>query len=41
MIGHNIVTKQTTDAGIPVQSVIVNETIDIDTEFYLAILLDR
>jgi succinyl-CoA synthetase beta subunit len=41
MIGYNIVTKQTTDTGIPVRSVIVNEQIEIDKEFYLAILLDR
>ena len=41
MIGYNLVTKQTTADGLPVKSVMVVEGIDIDKEFYLAILLDR
>lgn len=41
MIGYNLVTKQTTAEGLPVKSVMVVEGIDIDKEFYLAILLDR
>ena len=41
MIGYNLVTNQTTAEGVPVKSVMIVEGIDIDKEFYLAILLDR
>jgi len=41
MIGYNLVTNQTTEEGVPVKSVMIVEGIDIDKEFYLAILLDR
>jgi len=41
MFGDNLVTKQTDDAGQTVNMVLVNKGIDIQQEFYCAILLDR
>ena len=40
MIGFNLITKQTPLEGLPVTSVIVNESIDIKKQVYLAIVLD-
>lgn len=41
MIGYNLITKQTSKEGLPVQSVLVLESVDIKRQLYLAILLDR
>ena len=41
MIGYNLITKQTSKEGLPVQSVLVLESCDIKRQLYLAILLDR
>lgn len=41
MIGHKIFTKQTGEAGQLCNRVLVNEGVDIDKEFYFAILMDR
>lgn len=41
MLGSTIVTKQTGEKGISVKKVLVEETIDIDKEFYLAFVIDR
>lgn len=41
MIGYNLVTHQTPPAGLPVNSVLVHEGVDIDKQIYLAFLLDR
>lgn len=41
MIGSNLITKQTTEEGQPVNALLINEGIFIEKEFYLAVLLDR
>lgn len=41
MIGYNLITHQTTKAGLPVKSVLVHEGVDIDRQIYLAFLHDR
>ena len=41
MIGYNLITHQTTAAGLPVNSVLVHEAVDIDKQIYLAFLHDR
>lgn len=41
MIGYNLITHQTTAAGLPVHSVLVHEGVDIDRQIYLAFLHDR
>uniref|UniRef100_A0A646QIT6 Succinate--CoA ligase [GDP-forming] subunit beta, mitochondrial n=1 Tax=Hemiscolopendra marginata TaxID=943146 RepID=A0A646QIT6_9MYRI len=41
MVGHNLITKQTPEQGIPVKKVMVAESVNIDRETYLAILMDR
>lgn len=41
MIGYNLITHQTTAAGLPVKSVLVHEGVDIEKEFYFAFLHDR
>jgi len=41
MIGYNLITHQTTAAGLPVNSVLVHEGVDIEKEFYFAFLHDR
>ena len=41
MIGANIITKQTPEAGLPVSAVLVNEGITINRETYVAFLMDR
>lgn len=41
MVGHRLVTKQTTSSGVLVRKVMVAEALDIVRETYLAILLDR
>ena len=41
MIGFNLITHQTTADGLPVNSVLVHEAVDIDKQIYLAFLHDR
>ena len=41
MIGFNLITHQTTEAGLPVSSVLIHEAVDIDRQIYLAFLHDR
>jgi succinyl-CoA synthetase beta subunit len=41
MIGSNLVTKQTTAAGQPCHKVFVGESVDLASEKYFAILMDR
>ena len=40
LIDTNLVTPQTGPEGVPVRSVLIEETIDIDRELYLAIVID-
>lgn len=40
-IGTRLVTKQTTAAGQPINAVLIAETIDIERELYLSMLVDR
>jgi len=41
MIGQTLVTKQTGEEGKLVRKVMIAESVDIDHEYYLAILMDR
>lgn len=41
MVGHNLITKQTPDTGIPVHKVMVASSINIVRETYLCIIMDR
>ena len=41
MIGFNLITHQTTAEGLPVNSVLIHEAVDIDKQIYLAFLHDR
>lgn len=41
MIGHRLITKQTTKDGITVKEVMVAESVDIAKETYFCILMDR
>lgn len=41
LLGKRLVTPQTTKEGVPVNKVLVEETIDIKRELYLSIVLDR
>jgi succinyl-CoA synthetase beta subunit len=41
MLGHNLITIQTPKEGLPVNSLLVSEVIDVKKQFYLAFLLDR
>lgn len=41
MLGFNLVTKQTPPEGVPVNKLMVAESLDIDHETYFAIVLDR
>jgi succinyl-CoA synthetase beta subunit len=40
MLGSRLVTHQTSPEGVPVNTVLVEETIDIDRELYLGIVID-
>ncbi|VFM96288.1 MAG: succinyl-CoA synthetase (ADP-forming) beta subunit [Candidatus Kentron sp. G] len=40
-IGTNLVTKQTNAAGQPINTVLIAETVDIERELYLSMLIDR
>ena len=41
MLGSCLVTRQTGPAGLPVNSVLVEETVALEREFYLGMLVDR
>lgn len=41
MLGHNLVTKQTSTEGVPVRKVMVAEALNISRETYFAVLMDR
>ena len=41
MLGTTLVTKQTGETGLPINSVLLEEVVEIEREFYLAILVDR
>lgn len=40
MLGKRLVTHQTTPAGVPIQTVLIEEAIDIVQEIYLSVLVD-
>ena len=41
MLGTRLVTKQTGSEGLPIESVLIEQTSSIKREFYLSILVDR
>ncbi len=41
MLGTRLITPQTGPAGLPVNSVLVEETVDLAREYYLGITVDR
>ncbi len=41
LLGQRLVTHQTTEAGLPINQVLVEQPSDIKKEFYLALLIDR
>lgn len=41
MLGNRLVTKQTGEQGLPIESVLIEKTYPIKREFYLSILVDR
>lgn len=41
MIGHNLITKQTTSAGMPCNKVMLAEKVTMKREMYISIMLDR
>lgn len=41
MLGHTLKTKQTGEAGLPINKVLVEAPSDIDRELYLSVLVDR
>jgi len=41
LLGSRLVTKQTDAAGLPVERVLVEQTVQIDREIYLGMLVDR
>lgn len=41
MLGYNLITHQTPKEGLPVNSVLVLESVDIKKQIYVAFLLDR
>ena len=41
MLGTRLVTRQTTAEGQPISTVLIESTSDIDSEFYLSLLVDR
>ena len=41
LLGSRLVTHQTDAAGVPVDSVLVEELADIATEIYVALTIDR
>eukprot|EP00055_Hartaetosiga_balthica_P009586 m.38510 g.38510 ORF g.38510 m.38510 type:complete len:421 (-) comp6805_c0_seq1:212-1474(-) len=41
MLGHNLITKQTGEEGRPCNMVMVAQAVNVQKEYYVAILLDR
>ena len=41
MLGYNLITIQTPKEGLPVNSLLISEVIDVKKQLYLAFLLDR
>lgn len=41
MLGQRLVTHQTTDEGLPIHQILVEQPSDIERELYLAVLVDR
>jgi succinyl-CoA synthetase beta subunit len=41
MLGHNLITAQTTKEGLPVNALLISEKIELKKLLYLAIVLDR
>lgn len=41
MLGHRLITKQTSKDGILVQKIMIAESVDIERETYVCILMDR
>ena len=41
MLGSRLVTRQTGSSGLPVNSVLIEETVVVEREFYLGMLVDR
>ena len=41
LIGSTLITHQTGPEGVPVHKVLVEDTVEIDQELYLAIIIDR
>lgn len=41
MLGNRLVTKQTGEQGLPIESVLIEKTYPIKREFYISILVDR
>ena len=41
MLGTRLVTRQTTETGQPISTVLIESTSDIEREFYLSLLVDR
>ncbi len=41
LLGHRLVTKQTGPEGLPVSAVLLDERIDVVTELYAAVAIDR
>ena len=41
MLGDRLITKQTGEAGLPINSVLLEEIVEINREIYLAMLVDR
>ncbi|MCF7970780.1 MAG: ADP-forming succinate--CoA ligase subunit beta [Methylococcaceae bacterium] len=41
MLGQQLITQQTTAAGLPINSVLIEQTTAIKREFYLSLIIDR
>ena len=41
MLGHKLVTKQTGPEGQQVSRVLINASLDIEKEYYFAVMMDR
>lgn len=41
ILGMNLITPQTTKAGVPVHKILIEQTADIESEFYIAFLINR
>lgn len=41
MLGQQLITQQTTAAGLPINSILIEQTTAIKREFYLSLIIDR